>query len=261
MNAQEIEIALAEKFSGQGWAFFKQFRPMTSWEATMNSIDAIAVGLWHQNNKIIAFEIKVQRGDFLKDVDKFRHKHRFALEITHEFYYICPHGLIDKTEVPEIAGLMYVDKSFGIKKKKPAVLRELEDIPFHLFQAFAQEFGNKIDHTKVPVKYLGKNITQDDLMEIVEKKKEWSFENNVEEKVRNIIKEKEEKKSGRDLFIRELKEICGYYSTSDDDSFPEIKKYAKAGREVSGNYGLIRTLKDTQNDLNKFLELLPEKKG
>ena len=255
MIAKEIELALARKFSGQGWAFFQQYRPMTSFEATMNSIDAVAVGLWHQNNKMIAFEIKVARSDFLKDVDTFRHKHRFALEITHEFYYICPWGLIDKSEVPEIAGLMYVNKSFSITKKKPAVVRELKDMPFHLFQGFAREFGNKVDQSKLPIKYLGKDISQEDFLALVEEKKNWSFNQDVEKRAEEIIKERGEKEDGENEFIKKLRDVSGYYM-KDEEAYTKILRFCKIGQKLAGDHNFKHNFDTLKRTIQRVEELI-----
>ena len=90
MIAPQIEAALASRYSGRGWANFFQYRPLTSYGATFSSIDLLSVGLWRKNgDKIIAHEIKVARSDFLKDLKQFKKKHGFALEISHEFYYVC----------------------------------------------------------------------------------------------------------------------------------------------------------------------------
>lgn len=158
MTAEEIEAILADKYSGRGWALFFQYMPMTSFESILNKIDLVAVGLWHQHDKIIAFEIKVQRADFLKDLKNFKKKHQYARLISDEFFYVCPWGLIEKEEVPVDAGLMYVNKGNKIKIMKPARVRVIKTIPFQLFQGFAREFGNKVDHTKILVKYLGKDM-------------------------------------------------------------------------------------------------------
>lgn len=45
--------------------------------------------------------------------------------IPNRFYYACPKGLIDKKDIPEYAGLIYVDRySFKIIKKAPLIHKE-----------------------------------------------------------------------------------------------------------------------------------------
>jgi len=233
---------------------------MTSFEASLSAIDLLAVGLWHKHDKIIAHEIKIARGDFLKDLKQFKKKHGIALRISDEFYYVCPWGLIQKNEIPDVAGLMYVDKRFKIKITKPAMLRELSAIPFHFFQGFAREFGNKVDYTKIPVKYLGKDITQDDFEAMLEKKRDWDFERNVEVKAKEMIQEKEEKEGGQDLFIAEVKKLYSFYDRNEKECFAKILKYIELGKEVENSYGFIANLKRLRDDINTMKKLMDEKK-
>ena len=260
MKAEQIEAALAERYKGRGWANFFQFRPMTSFEASLNAIDLVVVGLWHKHDKIIAFEIKVERSDFLKDLKEFKKKHRFALRISDEFYYVCPWGLIEKGEVPEDAGLMYVNIGCKIKIVKPALVRTIQHIPFQLFQGFAREFGNTVDLTKIPVKYLGKDMTQDDLLEIVEQKKDWSFNRDVEVEVEKLIKEKEEKEGGRDLFVNQVKSMCSFYGKTEEEGFAQVLKHIELGMEFSHDYGFTGNLERMRTDVNKLLNLIDKKK-
>jgi len=260
MKAEVIEAVLAERYKGRGWACFFQFMPMTSFESVLNKIDLVAVGLWHKHDKIIAFEIKVKRSDFLKDLKDFKKKHRFALRISDEFYYVCPWGLIDKKEVPEDAGLMYVNKGNMIKIVKPALVRIIQSIPFQLFQGFAREFGNTVNHTKIPVKYLGKDMTQDDLMALVEKKREWDFESNVEKKAKEMAEEKEEKKGGRDLFVNKVKSMCSFYDMTEEEGFAQVLKHIELGMEFSHDYGFTGNLERMRTDVNTMLSLIDKKK-
>lgn len=261
MIAPQIEAALASRYSGRGWANFFQYRPMTSYEATYNAIDLLVVGLWRKHgDKIIAHEIKVARGDFLKDLKQFKKKHGIALQISHEFYYVCPWGLIKRDEIPEVVGLMYADKNCMLKIIKPAVLRELDAIPFHFFQGFAREFGNKVSLTKVPLKYLGKDITAEGFDKMLEAKREWDFERKVEEKARELIQEKEEKEGGRDLFITEVKKIYSFYGREEKECFAKILKYIELGMEIENSYGFIANLKRLTDDIDTMRKLIEEKK-
>ena len=258
---EQIEIALEKRHSGAGWAYFKQFRPMTGYSAVYSCIDAVAVGLWNQNYKILAFEIKAQRSDFLKDVEIFSKKHKYALEISHEFYYVCPWSLIDRSEIPEIAGLMYVDKSYNIKKKKPAVLREMESIQFHLFQAFAKEFGNTISHSKIPINFLGKKMTQEDFNSLLEERKQADWKRDVDDRAREILRERKEKEVELDEFLQELKSLCGFYaSRTDEEVCSEIRRYCKIGKQLSTDYDFLYRLKLLKEQTDKIKEIIDRKK-
>lgn len=56
--------------------------------------------------KIIGYEIKVSRSDFLADK-----KWPGYLAYCNEFYFVCPNGMIDQSELPGDVGLLYVTKS------------------------------------------------------------------------------------------------------------------------------------------------------
>jgi len=67
---------------------------------------------------VYEYEIKLTKGDFKADAKK-ETKHRI---LAHQggprlFYYVCPHGLINKDEVPEYAGLIYVSYNNLLKTK------------------------------------------------------------------------------------------------------------------------------------------------
>ncbi|WP_231464754.1 hypothetical protein [Pedobacter sp. Leaf132] len=64
-------------------------------------------------------EIKISRGDFKADFRKGHKHHRMQnptedrnSKVPNRFYYACPKGLINASEIPAYAGLMYVDE-FG----------------------------------------------------------------------------------------------------------------------------------------------------
>lgn len=65
----------------------------------------------------IGYEIKVSRGDFVRD-EKWMH----YLPFCHQLYFVCPSGLIQKEEVPDGVGLMWQAKTgtkLFIKRKAP----------------------------------------------------------------------------------------------------------------------------------------------
>lgn len=61
---------------------------------------------WRGDTWISGFEVKVSRGDFLRDAKYLRYKD-YADDLT----LVCPARMIDRSEVPEPVGLMYYDPS------------------------------------------------------------------------------------------------------------------------------------------------------
>ena len=265
LDAWTIKAILAERHSGQGWAYFQEFMPMTGYAATLNSIDAIAVGLWQKTWGIHAYEIKISHADFINDVRQFHKKHEHALNISHYFYYICPWGIIEKSEVPEIAGLMYVNKSNGIKIVKQPTLREVDAIDIPYFQGFAKVFGNKIDNANLPIKYLGGEVTQEDFSALVEEEAKKKMDFHFDRRVREAVKEEVGDKDENWKFIRELLGASHIYSIGDDEKrrekYDEIITLCRLGYEVGKSSPLryhLTNLKAQVLDFDKLLNEIKE---
>lgn len=76
-----------------------------------------------KGNYTTAYEIKVSRGDFLKDI-KSDLKQRGARLYSTNFYYVAPKGLIKPEEIPVWAGLMEYDfEKDQFQTKIPAPLQ------------------------------------------------------------------------------------------------------------------------------------------
>jgi hypothetical protein len=96
--------------------------------------------LQKENGYCYEFEIKISRSDFLADFKKQRHiniqKQEKKLK-PNKFYYVVPVGMVSKEEVPNYAGLMYVnDFSIITIKEAPFIHKEklkLEDNLCHKF--------------------------------------------------------------------------------------------------------------------------------
>lgn len=184
LNEHQITMLLERRFSDH--ACFRQFRTITGY-GDARYIDFVAVGMWGKNWGIKCFEIKVSRQDFFSDVAQFERKHEDALTISNEFYYVCPHLLIDPSEVPKDAGLFSVMKNgTRLRKIKQAPYTKRLAIEMHYFMAFARELGQRIDHTKIPIKYLGRELSQDDFLELVEEEKKEVYNIAVEQKAREL---------------------------------------------------------------------------
>ncbi len=61
----------------------------------------------------IGYEIKVDRHDFEQD-----QKWTGYLDLCHEFFFVCPAGLIRSTDLPSSIGLMWVSKAGNLYLKK-----------------------------------------------------------------------------------------------------------------------------------------------
>lgn len=84
-------------------------------------LDGLSIAKSWTRPCVTGYEIKVSRGDFLRDAKWYQY-----FGYVHEFYLVCPAGLIDRTEIPTECGLMYYrPESHTIVTKKKAVYRDV----------------------------------------------------------------------------------------------------------------------------------------
>ncbi len=238
MTAEQIKILLSEKYSGEEWAFFGELRTLRGYSGGVESyVDAVAIGLWSKNKKCIAYEIKISRQDFTKDADNFILKHKNILKACHEFYYICPHGLISPDEVPARAGLMYVNSNNTLIKKKQAPFQDIDSYDFRFIQALAFRFCPKISPAEIPLKFLGKEISQEDFNKLVEKKvikeKNRYYDLSVRGAAHDLVFKENEKIKQFNDFLGESARIIGLGSWHISQSnYNNILKYIKIGAAI-----------------------------
>jgi hypothetical protein len=127
IRADQIEHQLQIKHREDG--FFSQVKNGPSW--TSNSLlilDAIAIKKSWTKPLITGYEIKVDRGDFVRD-NKWVH----YLQYCHKFYFVCPKDLIKPDELPPEVGLMYCNpETLALSTKKVAQMRTIE-LPTQMF--------------------------------------------------------------------------------------------------------------------------------
>lgn len=88
----------------------------------MLQFDGLAIYKSWAHPKIVGYEIKISRSDFLRDNKFFNY-----LPYVHEFYFVVPTGLIDRMELPTEIGLIwYNPKTGALTTKKKAIYRNIE---------------------------------------------------------------------------------------------------------------------------------------
>lgn len=131
MTTREILNALHRKYTltgrrGGGWIGIEEMRCGTGYnrkrEGVESRIDFFAMHVWpSRSHERRAFEIKVTRGDFLKEIQDST-KRRMGLMFSNEFYFVTPPNLVKVSEIPPECGLMtYHPKtdSFHTVKRAP----------------------------------------------------------------------------------------------------------------------------------------------
>jgi hypothetical protein len=143
----------------------------------------VMVKSWTQP-KMIGYEIKVSRQDFLHD-----NKWSKYLKMCNELYFVCPWDIIHINEVPADCGLMWVSKSGTmVTTKKKAPYRRIEepvDLMKYLLMARAtiDKKYQKLSHGNGHNKEYWEGWLAD-------KDKNWHFGNNLRKSLRAEIKKK-----------------------------------------------------------------------
>lgn len=84
-------------------------------------LDGLSIAKSWSKPCISGYEIKVSRGDFLRDAKWYQY-----FGYVNEFYLVCPSGIIDRTEIPLECGLMYYrPESRTVVMKKKAIHRDI----------------------------------------------------------------------------------------------------------------------------------------
>jgi len=113
VRSDEIITALAEKHKND--VFLAEVKTGPTWTAKKGELfrlDAIALKKSNANPCVSAYEVKVDRGDFLRD-----NKWPAYLDYCNKFSFVCPQDMIHKSELPEEVGLIYYQPEK--KKLKP----------------------------------------------------------------------------------------------------------------------------------------------
>ena len=116
-DKQKTEIileALTKRYerNARSNVIFPEFRLGSGYsDISQRRIDMFMISS-EKGNYTTAFEIKVSRGDFLRDI-KDEAKQRGARLYSSNFYYVAPKGMIKPEEIPMWAGLMEYDFENG----------------------------------------------------------------------------------------------------------------------------------------------------
>lgn len=86
-------------------------------------LDVVAFNLWGARSyRTVGFEIKVSRGDWMRELADFRKQDEW-LAVVDEFFIVAPGGLVKPEELPQGWGLLELRGSRMFVKAHPAVRR------------------------------------------------------------------------------------------------------------------------------------------
>lgn len=164
--------------------------------------------------------------------------------------------MIEKPEVPDFAGIQYVDKANQIKIKKLATYRSMKEIPFYLLQGLAGACGAEINVSDIPVRFLGKELSQQDLQAVISQKVEDLREYEIKEEVRKRIREIESRRSSRDVFIRKVRQII--FKEDESEMMEEALRCCKLGKIFCERYPLKDKIENLKLSLEEIENLIQD---
>lgn len=149
-ETKAIIKALRRRHPEKEWAFFEELKAGTGWSNARWGVegkvegnpeqrfDAWAINLYPSKQFLrIAYEIKVSRSDFLREI-KHPEKRTQALQLSNQFYFVAPVGLIKPSELPPEAGLIEVKDEWESRMKVRAPMREAEGPTWQFFASIAR---------------------------------------------------------------------------------------------------------------------------
>lgn len=133
ISAKDILQILHKAHLQPEWVFFSELRCGSGYsKAAQKRIDAWALNCYPSKDHIkVAYEIKVYRSDFLNEM-KDPKKRKQGLNLSNQFYFVAPEGVIKLDEVPVECGYLEVTTNHKLKIRKEAPLRTCKD-PSWLF--------------------------------------------------------------------------------------------------------------------------------
>jgi len=110
-------------------AFFTEVKNGPTWTSNnLLKLDAVAIKKSWSNPCITGYEVKVSRGDFVRD-----EKWHGYLRYCHQFYFVCPAGLIKPEELPPEVGLVYYNPEKDCLSTKRKALHRMIEMSLDMF--------------------------------------------------------------------------------------------------------------------------------
>lgn len=130
---------------GQGqyeWVFVDEVALRTGGGQRM---DAFALNCWPSESYIsIAFEVKVSRTDYLREVRR-PDKRKAAMLLSNYFMFVCPEGLLRPDEMPVDCGLMHVKSGGVVRVVKQAPHRDRLPASWALLAVLLRTMQNRAE--------------------------------------------------------------------------------------------------------------------
>lgn len=90
-------------------------------------MDVWAIRFWGLT-ETICYEVKVSRADFKHEISKPL-KRKEGMRLSNLFYFVCPANMIDVSELPPDAGLIFVNEDLSLTTVCKAPYRDVSALP------------------------------------------------------------------------------------------------------------------------------------
>lgn len=172
-SEDKIVGLLQERHAEVEWAVFPLLRDSTGYQNSFGdkkprTFDFYAMHTWPSKHIKIAYEIKISRNDFIKELED-PSKRKSALSVSNEFYYVTAPGVVkDIGEIPEVCGWFECAKpGAGMRRKKQATYRECEDLPMIFVMSLLRAASADGPTGKI-FQYAGRDLDEEEFRKAIE---------------------------------------------------------------------------------------------
>jgi len=232
--------------------------------ATWGRRDLLKLDAWvlcrsYSPLRTIGYEIKVSRSDFERDT-----KWEKYLQLCHEFYFVCPGGLIRNHDLPSRVGLVWASKNSLYTKRRAERIEpepeKLINLLIYALMARTQIVANMYDRDKEPE------------LSALEQKRKWVEEANTRKElaffIRGHIREVHDRIMGLELSFKHREDHIKYFKdvlaklgiiwNPEDDSWTESQKVRESIQALKKTVDLltIRQMRSLGESLSKVVDEL-----
>lgn len=260
MNSTDLKNLIMAKHPLPEWATFAELRNCTGFSKKVRIIDVATFNTYPSKSKRIAYEIKIYRSDFIKELEQ-PEKRKWCEELFHETYFVCLPEVCKPEEVPEGWGLYYPTKNGKqLRRKIIAKHRDIpEDIPYLFTLSVIRRMCEQLDVERSKIRYIdGEEFTTDQLEKHMDNICHYMYET-VEvqsKKLSSQIKEAVEAKEKYVGPLRTLNKIVnGQYAWFDENGITSEQVIEWAEKVKSTSFlNMKHRLVDANRSIHNLLE-------
>lgn len=182
--AADILDRLETRYSPPKWVTFRDLRRGPGF-ARERTADFFAFHAWpSEGHRSVAVEVKVSKADFRRELANPDKRAPFE-EVSSEFWFAAPRGIIPEEELPEGLGLL---ETWGDKlriRRHASQHRDRgpdRDLWVMMLRAQADEIANRLRDLDRFAEFLGRSVSFSDLLRLAEKAgqiKEWEIRQRI----------------------------------------------------------------------------------